>query len=198
MVARIALPLVLLVALACRGTPEEGQEKPRGDAFVDLAGAKHHPLEVGQSRAVVLLFTTHDCPIANYYASEINSIIKDHADKPVRFYLVHVDQDLTAEEALKHAKAYGFSCPVLIDSSHRLVHATGATVTPEAAVVGPDGKVLYRGRIDDIYPELGKRRVAPTRRDLREALAAVLAGQPVREPTTQAIGCYIPELRAKN
>ena len=51
------------------------------------------------------------------------------------------------------------------------------------------------GRIDDIYTELGKRRAEPSKRDLRDALTAVLKGQPVAESRTKAIGCFIPEVR---
>jgi hypothetical protein len=83
---------------------------------------------------------------------------------------------------------------VLIDAKHRLVKATGATVTPEAALLTPDGKLAYRGRIDDTYTDLGKRRVTPNRRDLRETLAALLAGRAVKEARTEALGYPIPEL----
>jgi hypothetical protein len=36
-------------------------------------------------------------------------------------------------------------------------------------------------------------RPEPTRRDLEEALEAVLAGREVAEPVTRAVGCYIAE-----
>jgi hypothetical protein len=74
------------------------------------------------------------------------------------------------------------------------VAATGVTTTPEVAVVTADGRIAYRGRIDDRYPRIGVDRQAPTRRDLRAALAAVLADQPVPTPRTTAVGCAIPEL----
>jgi peroxiredoxin len=162
--------------------------------LVDINGGTHRPLDARGARAVVLFFLTTDCPIANYYASEIRAIVKDHTRQRVRFYAVHVDPDLTAAAARKHAEEYRLTCPILIDAKHRLVKATGATITPEAAVLTPDGKVAYRGRIDDTYLELGRRRVEPGKRDLRDALAAVLAGRPVKEARTTAIGCPIPDL----
>jgi peroxiredoxin len=161
-------------------------------SFVDLKGTKHVPLDAKGARAVVFFFMVADCPVANYYTSEISAIVKDHAGKPVRFFVVHVDPDLTPAKARAHAKEYGITCPVLIDAKHQLVKATGATMTPEAAILTPEGKIAYRGRIDDRYVELGKRRIAPTQRDVRKALTALLAGQPVKEPRSQAIGCPIP------
>jgi thiol-disulfide isomerase/thioredoxin len=180
-----------------RTAPGSSPEK-KGDqpplTFRDLDGKPQTPLNVDQAKAHVLLFLTTDCPIANSYAPEIKALLKDFAGRPVRFYAVHVDPDLTAEAARQHAKDYGLTLPVLLDAKHLLVAATGATRTPEAVVVLADGSVAYRGRIDDRYPALGKKRQAPSRRDLRDALTAVLAGKAVATPRTQAVGCSIPDL----
>ena len=184
------LALPLLAALTW-SWPTAHAQSP---SFVDLKGTKHFPLDPKGARAVVFFFVVADCPVANYYTTEINAIVKDHAGKPVRFFVVHVDPELTPAAARAHAKEYGITCPVLIDAKHQLVKATGATITPEAAILTPGGKIAYRGRIDDRYVELGKRRIAPTLRDVREALTALLAGRPVKEPRTRAIGCPIPDL----
>ena len=189
--------LFILLVSACTLGGDAIPDAARREMLVDLAGAKHMPLDATNAKATVLIFTTTDCPVANYFTSEINAIVKDHAKKPVRFFIVHVDPELTPKDAAAHAKEYGFIAPVLLDKTHRLVRATGATITPEAVVITPDGKIAYRGRIDDRYVELGKRRPEPTRRDLREALSAVLADQPVKTPRTKAIGCPIPEATAK-
>jgi hypothetical protein len=115
----------------------------------------------------------------------------------VRFYAVQVDPDLTAEQARRHAREFGLRLPVLRDSRHELVKATSVTRAPEVAVLLPGGKLAYRGRIDDLYSALGKKRKAPSWRDLRDALTAVLAGRPVKVPRTEAVGCSIPEPAAK-
>jgi thiol-disulfide isomerase/thioredoxin len=159
----------------------------------DLDGKAQRPLDVNGARAHVLFFVFEDCPVSDSYAPEINALVKEYAGKPVRFYVVHVDPDLTAEGARKHAEAFSYRCPVLRDTRHQLVRATGVTTTPEVAVLTPGG-LAYRGRIDDLYPELGKKRAAPTKRELREAVAAVLAGKPVAVPRTEAVGCAIPDL----
>jgi hypothetical protein len=84
---------------------------------------------------------------------------------------------------------------VLLDPAHVLVKKTGVTIAPEVAVLAPDGKILYRGRIDDWYIDYGKRRAAPTQRDLRNALDAIVQGKAVPRPTTRAIGCDLPEAK---
>src|SRR5262249_15074805 len=147
---------ISLLALAfAAGAAQDGD---KAEAFVDIKGATHYPLKTKESKAVVLFFITTDCPVSNYYASEISAIARDPSDKSVRCFAIHVDPELTAAAANEHAKAYGLTCPVLIDTKHHLVKAAGVTVTPEAAVFTSDGKIAYRGRIDDLFVELGKRR----------------------------------------
>jgi hypothetical protein len=90
------------------------------------------------------------------------------------------------------AFAYTGAALALRDPDHALVKAAGATITPEAAVFA-GGRFVYRGRIDDRYVDLGVERPAATKRDLAEALAAVIAGRPVTPPTTQAVGCFIAD-----
>jgi thiol-disulfide isomerase/thioredoxin len=160
----------------------------------DLAGVRHRPLEVRENRASVVIFVLQDCPISNQFAPEIQRLADEFAAKRVPFYLVHVDPELSAADAKKHAKEYRYKLPVIIDHKHELVKRLKATTAPEAFVIGDKGKILYRGRIDDRYAAIGKPRSQVQRQDLRMALAAVVAGKPVEVAETKAIGCYIPEL----
>jgi hypothetical protein len=160
----------------------------------DISGKLQQPLSTGRNKANVLFFITNDCPISNGYAPEIGSIVKAYAEKGIGFYVVQVDPDLSTEDARKHAKLYNLPCPVVIDRKHELVKATGVTITPEVAVMMPGGTLAYRGRIDDQYPGLGKKRIAPAERNLREALNAIVAGTPVKVARTEAVGCSISDL----
>ena len=140
----------------------------------------------------MLFFVLHDCPLANSCAPEINRIVADYRPRGVRSFLVYAEDDLSPKTAREHAKAHAYTCSVLLDRELQLVRFTGVTKSPEVAVLAPDNRVLYRGRIDDRLTAFGKQRVTPTRRDLREALDAILAGKPVPNPVTQSIGCYLP------
>jgi redoxin len=161
--------------------------------FTDLNGRVQTPLTQPDKKATVLFFLLPDCPVSNAYGPEIKRICADYDAKKVAAFVVHADPDVTAEVAKKHAKEYGYACPVLLDPTHRLVKASGVTMAPEVAVIGPDRKVLYRGRIDDLYVDYGKRRPAPTTRDLRDALDSILQGKAVAAATTKVIGCHLPE-----
>ena len=158
----------------------------------DVDGKPHRPLAAAGQVATVLFFVLHDCPISNGYAPEMSRIAQEYAARGVRSYVVYGEADLASAEAQKHAREYGYRCPALLDPPHGLAQAAGATVAPEAAVFSAKGELLYRGRIDDRAASLGVHRAEPKERDLRAALDAVLAGKPVRERFTKAIGCYLP------
>jgi hypothetical protein len=161
-------------------------------------GARVRPLNPARGRwATVLLFVTHDCPVSNQYAPEVNRIVAEYARQGIGFYLVYVEPGLSRAVARAHIRAFGYACPAVLDPQHVLVGHAGASVTPEAAVYSPTGARVYRGRIDDRYPVLGRRREQVTTRDLRAALDAVLTGKPVPVPVTKAVGCFIPPASPK-
>lgn len=160
--------------------------------LVDLNGVRRDPFKPDGQKAMLFFFILSDCPIANAYAPEIKRICAEYTPKKVDCYLVYADADLEAAAARKHVREFGYTCTALLDGNQALVKRTGATMTPEAAVLSPDGKVLYRGRIDDLYTDYGKRRIKPSQRDLRNALDAIVLGKPVPKATTKVIGCFIP------
>jgi hypothetical protein len=186
------LGLALLAAAA--ESPRQSltsESEVRNLIVKDVHGNDHEPLTAGGQKATALFFVMAECPIANSFAPEINRIVADYAERGVRSYLVYVEDDLSAEAARKHAREHEFKLPALLDPQHRLVKFAQVTVSPEVAVLAPDNTPLYRGRIDDRAAAFGKRRVNPSRRDLRTALDAILDGKPVTTPLTKAIGCYI-------
>lgn len=155
----------------------------------DLSGK---PVTVDPSghKATVLIFITHECPIANRYAPEIGRIFADYHKKEVQFFRVYVEEHDYLAEISEHGKEFGLRMPGLVDYQKVLAKKVGATVTPEAAIFDSDGRLQYRGRIDNQNVEHGKIREG-YRRDLRVALDEILAGKPVSMPTTAAIGCFI-------
>jgi thiol-disulfide isomerase/thioredoxin len=156
----------------------------------DAAGKKHTPLVVGDHKAVVLVFVSPYCPTSNAFTPEINRIAADYGDR-FAFYLVEADGDITLADTQKHIETMEIKAPVLLDPGHRLALLTKAKTTPEAVVLGPKGEPLYQGRINDLYASQTKKLKEPKTHDLRVALDAIAAGQPVAVPTTKAIGCSI-------
>jgi hypothetical protein len=161
--------------------------------LADLDGRQYWPLKNEDTKATVLVFILPDCPICNTYMPELNRLHETFASRGVDLLLVHVDSEVTAERAKSHAAEYQIEIPVALDPGHSWVKKAGATITPEVAVFSSSGDLLYRGRINNQYAGLGKRRANVTSHDLADALEAVLAGKSVLEPRTEAVGCLIPD-----
>jgi peroxiredoxin len=161
----------------------------------DTRGAIHTTAEWNSAKAILLFFTTTDCPVANSYVPEMNRIRDAYATRGVLVWAVQADTTAAEREVAKYATEYRYSFPLLLDPRQELVNLSGATITPQAAVLAPDGRVLYLGRVDNRVEDFGSQRPKATQADLREALDAVLAGRPVAHPRTHSIGCAINRVK---
>jgi len=146
------------------------------------------------ARAIVLLFTSTDCPISNRYAPEVRRLAARFGPEGVVFRLIYPSPSDGADSIREHMASFAYTgtAHAFRDPDQALVRLTGVTVTPEA-VVYSGGRIVYRGRIDDRYVDLGRERPAPTVHDLADSLTAVLSGTPVPRPVTQAVGCFIAD-----
>jgi len=180
-------------ALVCGDFYAQSEPKPTL-VIKDIHGKLQTPLMARGMKPSVLFFITHDCPVANKLAPEIRRIIEGYLAK-AQFTLVYVDPDMTKDDFTAHQKDYNYTKFTSIhDLRHKLVQATGATVTPEVVVTESNGHIVYRGRINNFYEDFGKPRRVITQHDLRDALDALLAGKPVPKPRGKCIGCFIPKL----
>jgi peroxiredoxin len=160
-------------------------------ALRDTRNIVHSPEEWNGKKAIVVFFTTTDCPLSNNEIPEMNRTRRDYESRGVAFYAVQADTTIAEADVLQHAKDYQFSFPVLFDPQQILAKMTTATTIPSAAVLTPQGTLLYLGRIDNLVEDFNVRRQEATKFDLREALDAALAGKPIMHPRTKTFGCAI-------
>lgn len=137
----------------------------------------------------VWIFVRTDCPISNRYAPAIARLQQEFSG--ARFTLVYPEPGATPYSVDQHKREYRLGAiPAVVDDRLERVRKAGVSVTPEAAVFADDGKLIYRGRIDDRQQSLRVARV-PEKQDLRE----VLLRPPARLVSTRATGCAIEGLR---
>ena len=159
------LPLMLLAALAALLTG--GAPKPA-------------------VQATVYVFLSTQCPVSKVYAPRLNALAQNYGKRGVVVTGVFSNMQEGQAEVTAYAKSRGFLFPTVWDGDASLVAKYGATMTPQAFVVDPLGKVVYQGRIDDNADTTQVKH-----RDLRDALEAVLAGRAVAQAKTAAFGCII-------
>jgi peroxiredoxin len=142
---------------------------------------------LAKNKAAAVIFIATKCPVSNAYNERMAALGKEYAPRGIAFVGINSNKTEPAAEAAGHAKAHGFTFPVVKDDANKVADAYGAEKTPEVYVITPKGDLVYHGRIDESQDD-PKNVKSP---DLRNALEAILAGRPVPAPETKAFGCTI-------
>ena len=141
------------------------------------------PLE-GKTTALVFIAT--ECPVSNDYNGRMKELYGEYKAKGVDFVFVNSNSSESAAEVVQHAKDNGFTFAVHKDPDNKLADRFSAQVTPEVFVFDKSGKVAYHGSIDD---SRAIERIS--KRPLKDALDAILAGKAAPVAESKAFGCTI-------
>jgi peroxiredoxin len=160
----------------------------------DVTSGKLWSLEQARGpHGLLVMFICRHCPFVQHVEKELAAIGHDYIGKGVGIVAISSnDADCYSEDSppalRQQAEKLGFAFPYLYDESQDVAHAYNATCTPDFFLFDKDLKLAYRGQLDDSRPG----NVTPVSgRDLRLALDAVIAGQPVSADQRPSIGCNI-------
>ena len=143
-------------------------------------------------RATVYVFLADTCPISQAATLPLRQLQAQYAAQGVRFVGVFPAKETTPASLAAFARTYQLTFALQADKGHRLTKRLHARITPEAVVVGSDGRTtLYQGRLNDAYAGLGQHRPVVRHHELADALADVMAGRPVAVSRTEPVGCFI-------
>lgn len=181
------------MALTPSTMPELGTTAPDFTLPDVIAGRSVSRRDVAKPRGLLVMFICRHCPYVKHVEKELARIGRDYSGREVGIVAISANDALShpddAPASLKtQAAQQGFTFPYLYDESQDVARAFGAACTPDFFLYDGDGKLVYRGQLDDSRPESGK---PVTGRDLRAALDAVLAGRPVDPNQRPSIGCNI-------
>ena len=142
---------------------------------------------------VLVMFICNHCPYVQHVRPELASIGKDYADSDLGIVAIcSNDPDISPgdspDKMKEEAKTHGYVFPYLFDETQEVAAAYTAMCTPDFFLFGPDRKLVYRGRMDESRPNSG---VPVTGEELRAAMDAVLAGEPVSNEQHASMGCSI-------
>jgi len=144
-------------------------------------------------QALLVMFICRHCPFVKHVQSELAKIGKDYADSDVGIVAISANDaenyPSDAPDKLKEMSAeLGFTFPLCYDETQETAKAYTAACTPDFFLFDANHQLVYRGQLDDSRPSNNK---PVTGKDLRSALDAVLASQPVNSEQKPSIGCNI-------
>ena len=127
--------------------------------MTDVKNKIHDPFEDPDTKGIVLIFVSTDCPIANSFQPAIGELANEFQPLGIPTFLVYCSPRLTTKKILQHVDDFQIAVPAIHDADQSIGRLTKATVTPEAILIDRHGDIQYRGRINNLYEGYGKKTV---------------------------------------
>jgi peroxiredoxin len=149
-------------------------------------------------RCLLVAFICVHCPFVKHIEGEFAQLGRDYADRSLGMVAMSSNSLQThPQDGPEHLKAMaerlGFTFPYCFDESQAVAKAYTAACTPDFFLFAkPEPTdaftLVYRGQLDDSRPS---NTIPVTGNDLRAAIDAALAGQPINPNQKPSIGCNI-------
>lgn len=149
----------------------------RGDKEVDLDSRK-------QGKPTVYFLAGMTCPATTECAERLATLVETYGGRGVDFVFLYPNRNESSADKRKFHKERRLGGALLIDTGGAIAKKLGANRTGEALLCDKEGRVLYRGGIDDNLKDAAKVKV----RYLAQALDEMLAGKPVSVTTGKCFG----------
>ncbi|MCB1278377.1 redoxin family protein [Prosthecobacter sp.] len=156
---------------------------------IKLSGA------AGKNGLVIALFSS-TCPISGKLAPETARLESDLKEQGLHVLLVNAPPCQKNDEIAKFIADRGLKSKVALDADSKLAQTLAATTTTEVFLLDSSRTLVYRGALNDQYG-LGYSKDQPQHHYLRDAVAAMLRGEPAEIAATSAPGCAL-DLPAQN
>lgn len=144
-------------------------------------------------QGLLVMFICNHCPFVKHVRAELAAIGKEYPPKGLGVVAISSNDvarypDDSPDKMKSEARAAGYAFPYLFDDDQTAAKAFRAACTPDFYLFDGNGRLAYRGQLDDSRPNNG---LPVTGRDLRSAIEAVLAGGSPSPAQKPSIGCNI-------
>lgn len=140
----------------------------------------------------VYYFLGEDCKICQYYTPTMIELHDKYNSKDLSFVGLFPNHFSSPDSIDVFKEKYDIPFTVKKEFFLTKTKLFDIKVTPEVVVYNETTKeVLYKGRIDNSYYKLGRRRQVITSKELDDVLALIEQGEKVDIPSAPPIGCFI-------
>jgi len=166
--------------------PDFSLPDPVGGGQISLADL---PGDAG----LLVMFICNHCPYVKHLADALADLGREYQTRRLAIVAISAN-DASARvddgpEAMRvEHERRGYPFPYLYDESQAVAKAYRAACTPDFFLFDANHHLVYRGQFDGSRPGND---VPVTGKDLRQAIDAMLDGQPVVEAQSPSMGCNI-------
>lgn len=146
----------------------------------------------GQAPYKVMFFLLEDCKICLSYTQEIKTLQEKFSKDSFEFEAVFPHPASTPEGIEAFLEDFDLQMATVMDQAQLIASKHSIKLVPEVLVLDTrNEKPVYQGRIDNSYAALGRRRPAPTERDLYDCLSMLSQGKIPDFRRTKGFGCFL-------
>jgi peroxiredoxin len=162
-------------------------------ALVNVDGKTVSLTDFDGAPALLVMFICNHCPFVMHVSAELAQLAAEYQRRGVAVVGINSNdvarypQD-SPEQMVHEVERRGYSFPYLYDETQEVAQAYRASCTPDFFLMDGERRLVYRGQLDDSRPDS---EIPVTGNDLRAALDAVLAGQPILADQKPSMGCNI-------
>jgi peroxiredoxin len=185
-----------VVALTMAGEKKSMQGPTPGDQAPNFSlqdqNGKTVSLNDYKGKIVVLEWFNNECPfvIKQYKTGNMNMLATKFAGDGVVWLAINSTSGKTAADMQKVAGDWKIDRPILLDGEGVVGKEYGSKNTPTMYIIDKNGKLAYRGAIDD-HADPNTESISSSKNYVSQALGEILAGKTVSEPMTKAYGCGV-------
>jgi len=172
---------------------ELGTQAPDFELRDVVTGRAVSRKDVAGPKGMLAMFICRHCPFVKHVENELAKIGRDYAGRGVGIVAIS-SNDVTSHpedsptKLAYQAQELKLNFPYLFDELQDVARAYDAQCTPDFFLYDGQGRLVYRGQLDDSRPGS---EIPVTGSDLRAALDAVIAGRAVSPEQRPSIGCNI-------
>lgn len=191
------IPCMLLYTCSMAATPSTmlplGTAAPPF-ALPEVVSGETISLETfADKKALLVMFLCRHCKYVQHVKKALTTLGQDYQGTALGIVAISAnDAGAYADDAPESLKAMaaaeGFTFPYCYDETQAVAKAYTAACTPDFFLFDRQRKLIYRGQLDDSRPG---NQIPVTGKDLRAAIEAVLADQPINPAQKPSLGCNI-------
>lgn len=190
----VAMLVVGTLVNSAAGAVDEGfglgDPLPAFSKLVAIDGTEWSSDQFAKSEVLIIAFTCNRCPYAVDYEERLNLLNKQYGDSksPVKLLVINSNYgpDESLERMASRTKEQHFEFTYLKDGDQVVARGLGAIYTPEFFVFDQERRLVYKGALDDAT-DADEVKI----HYVNDAVAAVLAGTPIKTVEAGARGCTI-------